>query len=126
MEIFLFLGRRTLFLSRALAGLVLRKQASELGRAEGAVNIGRCYEKGLGVEADARGAEWYYRKAAEAGDAEGARNLGRCFEKGIGVMPNPEQAAWWDNKAGKLEVMNTRRTRFRMLTRAPCLEMEVP
>jgi len=63
----------------------LYTQAAERGRAQAQVNLGYCYEKGIGcVQDDARAAR-LFRQAAEQGDAHGQHMLGDCYCKGAGV-----------------------------------------
>jgi len=71
----------------------LYTQAAERGRAQAQVNLGYCYEKGIGcVQDDARAAR-LFRQAAEQGDSSGQFALGDCYRTGAGVEQNLALAA---------------------------------
>jgi serine/threonine protein kinase len=62
--------------------------------------LGRIYEKGLGVPRDYGRAVLWYRLAAEHANLDGARNLARLYEKGIGVRKDLSLAEYWYAFAG--------------------------
>jgi len=69
-------------------------RAAELGSPYATYAIGRCYERGLGVEADINRAVEYYRKAREMGDLAATHNLGALYCKGWkGTEPDYNEAA---------------------------------
>lgn len=69
-------------------------RAAELGAPDATYAIGRCYERGLGVETDINRAVEYYRKAREMGDLAATYNLGALYCKGWeGTAPDYNVAA---------------------------------
>jgi TPR repeat protein len=62
-------------------------------------SLGRCFEKGNGVEQNMETAVEWYRKAAADGNATAQFSLGRCFEKGTGAAQNMKSAVEWYTKA---------------------------
>ena len=73
--------------------------SAENGNASAQTDLGFCYEKGLGVEKNARQAVYWYRKATDQGFSYAQNNLGACYFYGIGVEQNGEQAVYWYRKA---------------------------
>ena len=62
-------------------------------------NIGKQYEKGLGVAQDYAKAREWYEKAVAAGDPSAMNNIGKQFEKGLGVAQDYAKARVWYEKA---------------------------
>lgn len=72
------------------------KDTIDLGSVAAAkLNLGSCYEDGIGVLKDAKEAIIYYQEAAEWGYAPAQENLGRCYEFGIGVIKDVRIAFLW-------------------------------
>jgi TPR repeat protein len=71
------------------------------GNVDAMFQLGRCYDKGLGVPQDyAKAVEWY-QKAAEQGLAMAQYNLGVCYKRGQGVPQDYAKAAEWYQKAAE-------------------------
>lgn len=67
-------------------------------------NLGRCFEKGSGVEKDMEQAAYYYEQAANHGDTpcrSAQYLLGRCYENGTGVKKDLELAMHYYHLAAK-------------------------
>ena len=64
-------------------------------RASSMVDLGYCYEHGLGVSKDDAIASRWYLKAAHAGDAVGMRNIGLNLAYGRGVPQNYTAGIAW-------------------------------
>jgi TPR repeat protein len=75
------------------------KKAAEQGNIDGQFNLGRMYEKGLGVKQDYTEAVNWYRKAADQGDVDGQFILGALYEQGLGVKQDYTEAVNWYRKA---------------------------
>ena len=67
-------------------------QLANKGNAEGAYNLGVCYEHGDGVKQDLEKAVAWYRKAADQGYAKAQFNLGVCYTNGYGVEQDQAEA----------------------------------
>ncbi|MBQ8907244.1 MAG: sel1 repeat family protein [Clostridia bacterium] len=67
-------------------------QLAQNGYAEGAYNLGVCYEQGDGVEQDFEKAVYWYTQAAEKGYDKAQYNLGVCYTNGYGVEQDNEEA----------------------------------
>ncbi len=76
-------------------------KAAEQGDAGAQINLGLCYDRGLGVDKDPKAAAAWYRKAAEQGDAKAQVNLGVRYDQGQGVDKDPKAAAAWYRKAAE-------------------------
>ena len=59
---------------------------------------GVCYEKGWGVEEDAKKAVEWYLKAANQGDGPACTALGNFYRSGIGVAASADKAFEWYKK----------------------------
>jgi len=59
------------------------------------VQLGYCYERGIGTQADPQEAFKWYERAAQDGDEVGCNNLGYCYEQGLGVQADQEEAVRW-------------------------------
>ncbi|CAM2007820.1 DUF922 domain-containing protein [Acanthopleuribacter pedis] len=68
------------------------KGAQGQDRGEAAVNLGRMYQFGLGVEQNARKAFQLYKSGARQGHLIAKFNLGIMYWRGIGTNPNEEKA----------------------------------
>lgn len=69
------------------------RSAARGGDARAINMLGRCYEHGWGVAADAAAAAAHYLKAADLGDAWALFNLGDLYFRGHGV-PQDDEAAY--------------------------------
>ena len=78
-------------------------QGAEQGHSNAQLNLGRMYEKGLGVQKDdAKAAEWY-RKAAEQGMIRAQFGLAVMYEEGRGIEKDESKAEEWYRKAAEQE-----------------------
>ncbi|RIB05371.1 hypothetical protein C2G38_600161 [Gigaspora rosea] len=68
------------------------QKSAEMGSANGAFNVGYCYQNGIGVEKDEHKAFEYYQKSSEMGYSVGINGVGRCYENGIGVEKDENKA----------------------------------
>jgi len=75
--------------------LALWMPLAEHGNAAAQFNVAVLYEKGLGVERDARVAAHWYLKAAEQGDADAQYSVGVLYETGTGFAQDIGQARKW-------------------------------
>ncbi len=74
--------------------------AAEKGDAEAEFMLGRAYDSGKGVAADAKKALEYYRRAAEQGNAKAQNNLASLYALGAGgVAQDKVEAKKWLRKA---------------------------
>lgn len=75
------------------------KAAAEKGHKKAQYRLGRCYDKGHGVEEnDALAFKWYSKSAAqEYAKAEYA--VGKCYKDGKGVEKDRKKAVSWFSKA---------------------------
>src|SRR5260363_221440 len=55
---------------------IFYKKSADLDIAQGALNVGYCYEKGNGIEKNEYNAFEFYKKSADLGAAQGAFNVG--------------------------------------------------
>jgi TPR repeat protein len=65
------------------------------------VQLGRCYETGNGVEANADTAFDWYWQAARMENKEACYRLGLMLLEGRGCKPNREKAAKWFKMAAE-------------------------
>ncbi|MCL1884616.1 MAG: sel1 repeat family protein [Defluviitaleaceae bacterium] len=78
------------------------RNAAEMDDAEGQKELGRCYEKGIGVTQNAEEAVRWYEKAATHKTKPNARamnNLAHCYQEGIGVEKDLKKAIEWFERA---------------------------
>lgn len=66
-------------------------KAAELGHTKAQMRLAYFYEKGMGVERDARIAVQWYKEAA-AKDPKAQFSLGLCYTKGIGIVQDDKKA----------------------------------
>lgn len=77
------------------------KAAAEKGHKKAQYRMGRCYDKGNGVEEnDKLGFEWYM-KSAQQGFAKAQYQVGKCYKNGEGVKKDRQAAFTWFEKAAK-------------------------
>ncbi len=94
--------------------------------------LGKIYEKGLGVETDLKQAATWYKKAAEHGHHKAQYRIGKFYTQGKGVGKNGIKAYAWlyaaavGNIAEANELMEKIRDRLKpeKLTRAESLGKE--
>ena len=92
------------------------KQASELGNADAAYNVGMCAKLGMGCQKNLDVASYNFYLAAqlgheraydelkalaESGNAKAQNRYGLCFEYGYCTKAIPENAAYWYHQAAK-------------------------
>eukprot|EP00976_Prorocentrum_cordatum_P006414 128617-Prorocentrum_minimum.AAC.1 len=65
--------------------MVRYEAAAEKGEGAAAANVGRCYERAVGVEQNLEEAVRWYCKAADGDDKAGLASLARCYDQGKGV-----------------------------------------
>ena len=70
-----------------------------LGDAVAMEVLGRCYNGGIGVEADNALAFKWVKKSAENKNPSGMLQLAQCYENGDGVTKNSEEARKWYERA---------------------------
>ncbi|MBP5340720.1 MAG: sel1 repeat family protein [Prevotella sp.] len=75
--------------------------AAEKGHKKAQYRLGRCYDKGHGVEKnDEKAYEWYL-KSAKQGSAKAQYQVGKCLKNGTGVEKDRKKAVEWFVKAAK-------------------------
>ncbi len=77
------------------------KKAAENGNLNAKIQLGYCYEKGIGTEINKEKAFELYKEAAENGNLNAKIQLGYCYEQGIGVEVNKEKAFELYNEMAK-------------------------
>lgn len=73
--------------------------AAEKGHKKAQYRVGRCYDKGHGVEEDNTKAFLWYAKGAAQGHAKSQYQLGRCYFKGKGTAKDVAKAKTYLLKA---------------------------
>ena len=68
------------------------RAAAEKGHKKAQYRLGKCYDKGYGVEEDDQLAFKWYKKSADQGYHKGQYELGRCYRKGKGVPKDNKRA----------------------------------
>jgi len=71
------------------------RKSAEQGEMSAVYSIGYAYERGLGVERDAREAVKWFRKAANMEYLRAQSALGGCYYRGDGIERNFEEAVKW-------------------------------
>lgn len=77
------------------------RPAAEKGHKKAQYRLGRCYDKGLGVEENNETAFQWYAKAAAQDHTKSQYQLGRCYMKGKGTEKNQKKAVEYFMKAAK-------------------------
>ncbi len=68
------------------------KAAAEKGHKKAQYRLGRCYEKGRGVNKDVTAAFQWYTKSAAQDYAKGLYALGNCYKEGFGTAKDHKKA----------------------------------
>ncbi len=68
------------------------KAAAQKGYKKAQYRLGRCYDKGYGVDEDDNLAFQWYQKAAAQDHAKAQYQLGRCYKKGKGTQKDLKKA----------------------------------
>lgn len=74
-------------------------RAANAGYAPAQMEVGTCYQSGLGLARDFGQAAAWYRKAADQGSAGAQFNLGQMYHYGRGVKQDDKEALGWFQKA---------------------------
>ena len=77
------------------------REEAERGDAEAQFRLGRCYERGEGVDRDKAEAARWYIEAAKQGHARAQFNAGCCCDNGDGVAQDKSQAVTWYRRAAE-------------------------
>ena len=77
------------------------KAAAEKGHRKAQYRLGRCYEKGHGVDGDEAKAFQWYSKSAAQDYAKAQYQLGQCYKNGEGIEKNAVKAVEYFTKAAK-------------------------
>ena len=78
------------------------KSAAATKDANGIYNLGMCYLRGVGCEANEKLAFECFRTAAEMGHPEAINNIGGCYRDGLVVEKSPETSVTWFAKSAAL------------------------
>ena len=82
-----------------VAALAKLKPAAEKGHKKAQYRVGRCYDKGHGVEENNAEALKWYQKSADQGYYKAEYQMARAYIKGKGVTPNEKKAKTWLKRA---------------------------
>jgi hypothetical protein len=77
------------------------KAAAEQGHKKAQYRLGRCYDKGNGVEEDNKQAFAWYLKSADQGFAKAQYQVGKSYKNGEGVTEDKAKAFDYFTKAAK-------------------------
>jgi len=77
------------------------KAAAEKGHRKAQYRLGRCYDKGNGVEENDKLAFAWYQKSADQEYAKAQYQLGKCYKNGEGVNKDRKKAVEWFAKAAR-------------------------
>ena len=75
--------------------------AAQKGHKKAQYRVGRCYDKGRGVEEDNSKAYTWYLKSSQQGYAKAQYQLAKCYMKGKGTTKDTAKAKAWMLKAIK-------------------------
>lgn len=81
-------------------------QAAALRDSNAYINLGTCYQRGIGCQQDLGLAFECFKAAAEAGNPQGMDYMSACFECGHGVKKDAMRSLYWRERAEK--VRNTK------------------
>ena len=82
-------------------GVVWLRKAAVQGYADAQVQLGVCYQQGLGVEKDLPQALAWFRRAADQGNARGQLQVALAYRRGDGVAPDLKQALGYLQRAAE-------------------------
>jgi len=82
-----------------VAALAKLRPAAEKGHKKAQYRMGRCYDKGHGVEENNEEALKWYQKSADQGYYKAEYQMARAYIKGKGVVPNEKKAKTWLKRA---------------------------
>lgn len=82
-------------------------EAADRGYPPAQFELGKMYERGLGVETDLVAARGWYRQAAEAGNRDAMHVLGVMYARGRGGARDETQAVAWFQRAAELGLVNS-------------------
>jgi hypothetical protein len=82
-----------------VAALAKLKPAAQKGHKKAQYRVGRCYDKGHGVEENNGEALKWYQKSADQGYYKAEYQMARAYIKGKGVTPNEKKAKMWVKRA---------------------------
>jgi len=85
------------------AAVAKLKPAAEKGHKKAQYRLGRCYDKGRGVEENDKLAFQWYSKSAAQGYAKAQYEVGKCYKNGEGVEKDKKKAFEYFTKAAKQE-----------------------
>src|SRR5438034_670256 len=69
--------------------------------AMGQIQVGHCYDYGIGVKKDSKMAFCWYEKAANNGNIIAMYNLGLFYNKGFGVEKDIDKSIYWYKKSAE-------------------------
>ncbi|MBQ3878010.1 MAG: sel1 repeat family protein [Prevotella sp.] len=78
-----------------VAALAKLRPAAEKGHKKAQYRVGRCYDKGYGVEESNEEAIKWYQKSADQGYYKAEYQLARAYVKGKGVPVDEKKAKMW-------------------------------
>ena len=82
-----------------VAALAKLKPAAQKGNKKAQYRVGRCYDKGNGVEEDNQEAIKWYQKSADQGYYKAEYQLARAYVKGKAVTASDKKAKMWVKRA---------------------------
>ena len=82
-----------------VAALAKLKPAAQLGHKKAQYRVGRCYDKGHGVEENNEEALKWYSESADQGYYKAEYQMARAYMKGKGVPVNEKKAKMWLKRA---------------------------
>src|SRR5581483_8375290 len=77
------------------------QKAADLGNVFGILQLGYCFQHGIGTNIIKKKAFELYQKAADLGNASGMSQLGYCYQYGVGTIANKIRAFEIYEKASK-------------------------
>ena len=83
------------------AARALLEQAAEAGHSSARYSLGKMYEYGLGVDADATVAVQHISVAAEAGLPRAQYSMGKIYRDGAGIEPDEARSLAWFERAAR-------------------------
>ena len=74
-------------------------QAATMRDPNALINLGTCYQRGMGCDQDFALAFECFRSAADAGHPDGMNYMAACYEFGHGVAKDADRARYWRMRA---------------------------